>query len=178
MVDFMKKCSTCKIEKDFSEFYKDTRGKDGLYAHCKECHIILTIKYAKINSKIIKQYQKQYAKANPEKEKAKRIRFTKVHPERIKASAAKWAKENPEKINIINQRRIALKLNAEGSYTKEQWIEVCEMQGYKCNWCYKWFEKLTMDHIVPFSKGGSNYIENIQGLCGFCNSSKKDRMIF
>jgi hypothetical protein len=35
----MKICIICKQEKDRSEFYSDKRGKDGLYAKCKNCHL-------------------------------------------------------------------------------------------------------------------------------------------
>ncbi len=33
----MKKCSSCKLEKQETEFYKDSRTKSGLYSRCREC---------------------------------------------------------------------------------------------------------------------------------------------
>ena len=34
------------------------------------------------------------------------------------------------------------------------------------------FRNLTVDHVVPQAKGGSDHIENLQLLCGHCNSVK------
>ena len=36
---------------------------------------------------------------------------------------------------------------------------------------------LTVDQVVPLTKEGGNGIENIQPLCGPCNSRKRDRTI-
>lgn len=46
----------------------------------------------------------------------------------------------------------------------------------KCVFCGT-EENLTIDHIVPISKGGSRRIENLQILCGPCNFKKADKII-
>ena len=51
-----------------------------------------------------------------------------------------------------------------------------EQEG-RCNACGQAFEcrNLEIDHIVPKSRGGGDYYENYQLLCGSCNRIKGDR---
>lgn len=53
--------------------------------------------------------------------------------------------------------------------------EVWQRDGGRCVDCSS-KEKLCFDHIVPFSRGGSNAVRNLQLLCEKCNLSKGNRI--
>lgn len=53
--------------------------------------------------------------------------------------------------------------------------EVWQRDGGRCVECGT-KEKLCFDHIVPFTRGGSNTIRNLQLLCEGCNLSKGNRI--
>lgn len=57
---------------------------------------------------------------------------------------------------------------------KKRWL-VFKKDMYKCVKCGS-DSDLTIDHVMPASKGGSNDISNLQTLCRSCNSSKGDRI--
>ncbi len=50
---------------------------------------------------------------------------------------------------------------------------IFERDGHRCVACGS-LDNLTLDHIVPISKGGSDTEDNLQTLCKSCNSRKKD----
>jgi 5-methylcytosine-specific restriction endonuclease McrA len=52
---------------------------------------------------------------------------------------------------------------------------VFERDGYQCVQCHS-TENLTLDHIIPWSKGGEDKVSNLRTLCGSCNSSKGARV--
>ena len=37
------------------------------------------------------------------------------------------------------------------------------------------FGNFTVDHVIPRSRGGTDHLDNLQLLCGACNSVKGDR---
>ena len=58
-------------------------------------------------------------------------------------------------------------------------LDVFERDDYRCQMCGRTVDdgiKLHIDHIVPFSKGGSSEMDNLQVLCHECNLAKHDRM--
>ncbi|MXW43839.1 MAG: hypothetical protein F4Z56_03885 [Candidatus Dadabacteria bacterium] len=50
-------------------------------------------------------------------------------------------------------------------------------QGGHCNGCGKHFEpqNLEVDHIIAKKQGGTDHLDNLQLLCGYCNRVKGDR---
>ena len=75
--------------------------------------------------------------------------------------------------------RLVRKKGNGGSHTFEEWETLKAQYNWICPSCNKPEPeiKLTQDHIVPLVKGGSDNIENIQPLCGGCNSKKNTETI-
>ena len=59
-------CTKCKIEKDFSDFYKDKKGKNGLQAQCKECAELQKTEYRQTHKKERSEYENNQNLVNPE----------------------------------------------------------------------------------------------------------------
>lgn len=56
-------------------------------------------------------------------------------------------------------------------FTGAEWLAlILECKG-RCLRCGS-REPLTVDHVIPLARGGSNAIENIQPLCAVCNGIK------
>ncbi|MBE9214761.1 HNH endonuclease [Plectonema cf. radiosum LEGE 06105] len=55
---------------------------------------------------------------------------------------------------------------------------VFERNNYQCQSCGKQNaeSQLTIDHIIPLVRGGSNDISNLQTLCFTCNRQKTDNI--
>lgn len=66
-----------------------------------------------------------------------------------------------------------------GFHTLGDWQLLKAQYNFTCPSCNKKEPeiKLTEDHIIPISKGGSNNIENIQPLCLKCNQVKHTKII-
>ncbi len=82
-----------------------------------------------------------------------------------------YVKKNPKRISHLKARRYAREKGAEGKHTLAEWENLKAQYNQECAKCGE-KKKLTKDHIIPLSEGGTDYISNIQPLCINCNSKK------
>ena len=181
-----KVCCVCNINKPATEFRNAIRAPDGLSYICTECSAKKQSKKywsdpklarAIKNKKRIPQRKELARKARehyanyPENHAKAMKKWREKNPLLAKQSTYNWRANNPSNVLAMHQRRRARKKNAVGDFIGEQFTHICEYYGGICL-VYGRKIKLTADHVKPLSKGGSNYISNIQPLCGSCNSKK------
>lgn len=138
--------------------------------------------YAKKHQKRLRKYQAKYRKAHRRKKALYLRQWRKTHPNYDKVWRAHnrpkknknqqtYRLRHPEKIRVLNAVYSTRKTKAGGRFTEKQWLNLCKKYGNKCLRCNK-KRKLTPDHVIPVSKGGTSNIGNIQPLCQPCNSTK------
>ena len=118
--------------------------------------------YTTRNSKKINQYSREYYKANKER----KIILGK-----------EYRRSHPEKNTEYSQNRRARKNGNGGAITEVEWKKLQDKYENRCLCCGRKDMKLSLDHVIPLSKGGRHEIGNAQPLCVPCNSRKNNKII-
>lgn len=94
-------------------------------------------------------------------------------------------KLSPDALNCYGG--IHLVLHIQHKYRFQRWANrapipkavrelVYQRDGFKCVKCAT-TEGLSIDHVIPWSRGGPDHPDNFQTLCRSCNSSKGNKMV-
>lgn len=76
---------------------------------------------------------------------------------------------------VTHRRRAAIAGCTDAPLTSAEWLAILKANHYRCYYC-KEKTKLSMDHVIPLSKGGEHRKENVVPACIPCNSRKNNRL--
>lgn len=160
-----KVCIDCKIELPISMFYKHVGGKYGVSTRCKKHEAIRLQIWRKKNPEKVKRQQDRGLDSRQSWAENNRHKSNE-----IKSS---WARRNPELQRLRSNNYRARKLNAPGILSEDNIALLYLIFGKSCQRCGSEY-LVEVDHVVPLSIGGSNYVWNLQPLCRSCNATKNN----
>lgn len=123
----------------------------------------------KVNASKLAYYYRNAAKLNGD-----RCTWGKLNPEKEGIRVSLYQKKHPDKCVLHTEKRRAQKYaNTPISemLTSTEWLAILALADGHCAYCDK-EAKLTLDHVVPLSKGGKHSAGNVVPACKHCNSSK------
>jgi len=168
----MKPCIKCGEVKEYGEFKKDNRLSSGLTNICKVCNNAgeRTPEKAAANKK---RYNK-WVKENRERSREIKKKYADKNKEKIAKRKSEYYKNNPDKWRIYTAKRRAVVKEAETNYISDE--EISTLYASPCFYCGE-TENITMEHLIPLSRGGRHSIGNLAPMCESCNKSKNDKLL-
>lgn len=162
-------CKKCGETKPEAEFQPEPRNRSGRNSACRVCVNARnrTYRYAPRRNKPWAERtetQRTWDREHPEQARGRQKRYY--------DTKRKHQPRDPEYVRAyVNARRARL-AEAEGSHTIAEWRALVAEFGGRCVFPGCESTKVTRDHVVPLSAGGSDFITNIQPLCRQHNSEK------
>lgn len=116
---------------------------------------------------------------NKERARKTRTAWRTANPETFRNGIAKWQKANQERIALYHGKRRSLKYAntpLDQMLTSTEWLAILAEANGHCAYCGK-EASLTLDHVIPLSKGGKHSKDNVVPACAHCNSSKGNKTL-
>ena len=163
-------------KKQYYEINKDLIiGKRKLYCEENKANISISRKRYYLNKKEkFKKYNKEYQVINKNSITKQRAKYYQENREIHSLRHREYVNNNRQRINVLCQRRRAIKTQLPATLTIEQWENAKNYFNNKCAYCGKELP-LTQDHLIPLSKYGSYTHNNIIPACISCNCSKGNK---
>ena len=124
-----------------------------------------------------KSAQAKYFQSEAYKAYQTKYRQSKSYKDYQKAYQTKYAQTEAGKIANMTKKhkRRALKKQVLHEDYRDWLKELKLHKTFTCHWCWEKFpiNKLTLDHVIPLSKGGSDTKDNLVPACAHCNCSKR-----
>ncbi len=143
-------------------FHRDKNGKLGFHAKCKSCRL------ASVDREKKRVYDAKWHRENQDR----CSEVSKIYRQTERGIIAKRARAH---------NRRARKRGAVGMHTVEELHQQLRRQKGKCYYRHiklgKGRDSWNGDHLVPLSRGGTNYISNIVISCPSCNFKKGNKML-
>jgi 5-methylcytosine-specific restriction endonuclease McrA len=169
LVSTTKVCSRCSRELPLAEFHGKNRGKLGVEVFCKQCKNKAghDYRHSEEGKAAIKELNKTdlYKATKKKYSQSPKGKLTKRKNNRTENGKAKFARAR-------HKRRAAMAILS--TLTAEEWKNIKDQYKHKCVYCGK-TKPLTMEHLIPLSRGGHHVKENIVPACLSCNSTRGNK---
>jgi 5-methylcytosine-specific restriction endonuclease McrA len=137
----------------------------------------------KANEEVLKAKRRAYYLANKEKIKARTREYAKANPEQTAAYLKAWIEYNPERYQEHRRSRSQLRRARFYGVGYEKFLatEIFKRDNWTCGICNEPIDKtlkwpdlgsVSIDHIIPLSKGGNHTKVNTQAAHLGCNIRK------
>lgn len=120
----------------------------------------------------------KYRATHPDRDRASKQAYLLKHPDRRRESAHRRYLKSKDKYYGYVRDRLARRVAAPGTFTFADVRCQFDVQGGRCYWCSRPLDRYHADHVIPLSRGGSNYPDNIVVACPSCNGSKHNKLAY
>ena len=110
---------------------------------------------------------RRYARCHSCRRTASAAVSRRLYHERRDTEEGKWRRIQ---MRVACASQSAREWEVENTLTVDEWLGILERFSYQCAYCERSWESI--DHVIPFSKGGPNTETNVVPACKNCNSSK------